>query len=506
MEDAGIQIDPQRGEPLYRQIYDQIVTRIRGGAYPAGHRLPATRELARELCTHRNTVVRAFDELEASGLVHSIVGRGTFVSEQPKTAQPTETPGRPELPWNSLVSHVLDAEPLSRLDRFIHRLHNTDLINLAGMYPSPELLPADPLRHCVDHVLRTLGAGALGYAPRQGVPRLRGVIARQLRQGRIPVTAEDIIVTTGSQQGLDMIARALVSPGETVLVDEYTYPGALNAFAIADGRVVDVPSDGQGPEMTALERLARGGAKCFYLMPNCGNPSGVSISPQRRKELVDWSHEAAVPLIEDDYAADLELDGMPTPIALRALDPEVLYVGTYSKRLIPALRVGFLVCPPALRRRLVALKHGLDLGTSALMQHTLAEFIERGYLRTHLRRTLPAYRARRDALVSALRRHLPAEATWQQCSRGVFVWLSLPPGEDSEPIFEEAQRQGVLVSPGTLHSAHTPVLSGLRLTFCAEPPDRLAEGARRLGMALSTVAARRRGAHALMSGPEIDGV
>ncbi|MFH1746039.1 MAG: PLP-dependent aminotransferase family protein [Planctomycetota bacterium] len=506
MDQAGIHIDPERGEPIYRQIYQQIVERIRAGHYPAGHRLPPTRELARELSTNRNTVVRAFDELEASGLVHSEVGRGTFVSEQPRTVRPVEAAGRPELPWNSLVSRVADAEPLGRLDRFVRWLHAGDLINLAGMYPSAELLPADPLRHCIDHVLREHGASILGYAPRQGVPRLRAQVAERLRQEQIMVTQDDVVITTGSQQALDLIARALIDPGDTLFVDEYTYPGALNAFATAGGRIIGVASDDQGPNMSALRRLARDGAKGFYLMPDCVNPTGASISAARRKELINWSHEAAIPLIEDDYGADLDLNGGPRPIALRAMDPEVLYVGTFSKRLIPALRVGYLICPPALRQRIIALKHGLDLGTSALLQHALAEFIARGYLRTHLRRTLPAYRARRDALLTALRQHLPPEVRWEKPSRGLFVWLELPTGDDPELVFEEAQRQGVLISPGTLHSVHVPAKCGLRLTFCAEPPDRLVEGARRLGVALKAILDRRRGAMTLPTPPAIDGV
>jgi GntR family transcriptional regulator/MocR family aminotransferase len=471
-----------------------------------GFQLPPTRELARELSTHRNTVARAFEELEASGLVHSTVGRGTFVAEQPRTGRPAAAPRRHELPWNSLLSLAANARPLSRLDRVVHSVQGEDLVNLTGMYPSPDLLPADLLRRAVDCVLRTQGAHALGYAPRYGVARLRELVAELLEGARIPLTADDIIITTGSQQALDLIARALVNPGETLLVDEYTYIGALTAFGATGARIIGVPSDAEGQDMSALRRLARDGAKGFYLMPNCGNPTGASISIERRKQLVEWSHEAGVPLIEDDYGAELELEDAPTPVALRALDPEVLYVGTFSKRLIPALRMGFLVSPPALRRQLVALKHSMDLGTSALMQHALAEFIDRGYLRSHLRRILPEYRARRDALEAALREHLPGDVVWEHPRRGVFLWLRLPPRHDPELVFEEAKRRGVLVSPSTLHSVYRPARGALRVTFCAEPPGRLVEGARRLGEALGAFESRRSEESALSTPAMMEGV
>ncbi len=499
---TGIQIDPQRGAPIYRQIYDEIVTRIRRGTYPSGHRLPPTRELARELRTHRNTVSRAFDELEASGLVYSQVGRGTFVADRPSGGEPEQ--GQPELPWNSLFSQGAYAEPLARLDRLVRSVQREDLVNLTSMYPSQDLLPVASIRRCLDAVLRQHSSEALSFAPRFGVPRLREAIAGLLKANHIPAAADDILITTGSQQALDLLARGLTNVGDALLVEEFTYTGALTAFAAAGATIITVPNDTEGPELDALARLGRRGAKALYLMPNCANPTGATISTARRKQIVAWSHAAGVPLIEDDYGADLQLDDCPRLPALRALDNQVLHVGTFSKRLVPALRVGFLVCPAAVRQRLVALKHSMDLGTSALLQHTLAEFIERGYLRAHLRRILPAYRERRDALESALREHLPPDVQWEHARRGGFVWLRLAACE-TEEVFEEAQRQGVLISPGALHSVYRATGGGVRLTFCAEPPARLVEGARRLGAALRALAARR-AAHRWPPGSAMEGV
>ena len=482
----GITLDASSAKPLYQQIASSIATRIRSGALPAGYRLPPTRSLATELATHRNTVVRAYEELVEAGLTVSVVGRGTFVAEHTPARETAAEQRGGELPWGSLVSRAAAAEPLRRVDRLARSVIAGDTVNLTRMQPPRDLLPHDQMRRCLDHVLRTLGPRALGYAPREGVPRLRELVANQLVRDGVPATAESVMITTGSQQALDLLARALIDPGDTFLVDESTYSGAINILAAAGARLVGVPSDEQGPELATLARLVQSGAKGFYLMPNCGNPSGRTISFERRRQLVDWSRTAGVPLIEDDYGADLMLDGLPPPPAMRTLDGEVVYVGTFSKKLIPALRVGFMVCPDALQTHLVPLKHAMDLGTSALLQHALAEFLERGYLAAHLRRIQPAYRARRDALVAALREHLPPAIHFDVPRTGLVIWLDLPPRLDPEVAFDVAQRHGVLVTPGTLNSAtgggRRP---GLRLTFCAEAEARLAEGGRRLGLALT---------------------
>jgi GntR family transcriptional regulator/MocR family aminotransferase len=489
---TGLAVQAGSDEPLYKQIFDQIVDRIRTRAFPPGYRLPPTRDLARELSTHRNTVVRAYVDLERAGFVSSVVGRGTFVA-----AHSTPTPLRVEparahsLPWSSLVSSAAKAEPLARAERLKRNFAGRDLVNLTRMQPAPELLPDELFRRCVEHVMRTRGASALGYAPHDGLPRLRELIAEDLARQGVPASADDIVITTGSQQGIDVLARMLINPGDAVLVDSTTYPGALSLFTAAGARLIPVPSDDEGPDPEALRRLARAGAKAFYLMPNCHNPTGRTISAERRRALVAFSHEAGVPLIEDDFGADLHLTEAPPPPALRALDGEVIYMSTFSKKLLPALRTGFLLCPPALRPALSAMRHAMDLGSSLLVQHALAEFLERGYLRAHVARTVPEYRARRDALEAGLRASLPRSWKWQSPERGVVLWLPLPPGLDPELLYEEAFRRGVLVAPSSVYAVEGRAERGVRLAFCFEPIDRLTKGARKLGEAVRALGATR---------------
>jgi DNA-binding transcriptional MocR family regulator len=484
---TGIKLQPAGDEPLYRQLFDQIVSRIRTGTFPAGYRLPPTRELACELATHRNTVVRAFEELEAAGFVSATVGRGTFVMSPAESAagaragQGLGSPAAP-LPWDALVSNAVRTEAFVRAQSLLHTVANPEVIQLNRMQPADELLPAELVQRCFDHVMRSRGASALGYSAREGLPALRALIAEDLARQGVPAQASDLLVTTGSQQGLDLIARVLVNRGDAVLVDESTYHGAVGIFSSLGAHLVGVPADAEGPDMTALMRLTRAGAKALYLMPGCQNPTGARISLARRQALVSWSHDAGVPLIEDDYASDLNFDDPVVP-ALRTLDSEVIYLGSYSKKLVPALRVGYLLSPRGLLARFAALKYTMDLGTSLILQHTLAEFLERGYLPAHLTAVLPQYRKRRDILARALRRALPPSVTWHTPQSGLAMWIPTPETMDPEALCREAHRQGVLVSPGTLNGVTAAGQRGIRLSYSAESLTRLEEGGRRLGRA-----------------------
>lgn len=493
---AGFKLDPKRDEPIHRQIFDQIVTRIQTRAFPPGYKLPATRVLARELRAHRNTVARAYADLEDAGFVSGSVGRGTFVeAAQPRAATgstPAPRAATPvqAMPWGSLASRAARPEILARAERWARRVDGRDVINLARMQPSEDLLPDELMRRSVARVLAEHGARALGYAPAEGVPRLREQLAVELTSRGVPATADDVLITSGSQQGLDLIARTLVNPGETVLVESTTYSGAIDLFTLAGARLLSVPCDGDGPLPDALERVNRSDVKALYLMPTGHNPTGRTMSTPRRHAIVQWSRAASIPIIEDDFVAGLSLEEREDPPHLRSLDGEVIHLSTFSKRLVPSLRVGYLVVPPALRGAMRSMKRIVDLGTSAVLQHALAEFIERGYLRAHTTRTTRVYRARRDVLVEALRRYVPDEIRWQVPTHGIVLWLSLPPTLEPEAVYEEALRQGVLVSPSPMWSVERDASPGIRLSFCAEHEDRVAEGAKRLGKALKVLLAR----------------
>lgn len=491
---------PTADAPVYQWVHDRLANAIADGRLSPGTRLPPTRSLAPALGIHRNTLVRAFSLLEAGGWIEATPGRGSFVRG------PSRPAGGLPRDLGDLLSRAATSDALSRLRRAAPPRPARAAaapIDLARMQPSPDLLPHADFADCMGAVLRRLGPAALGYAPSQGVSALRERIAADLARVGIAAAADDIIVTSGSQQGLDLVARTLVDPGDAFFTEARTYSGALTILAATGADVIGIDADAQGPDLAQLE--ARTAAlqpgqrlKGLYLVPNARNPTGTSISPARRIALLAWARERVVPVIEDDYGADLVLDPGAEMAPLRALDPNVVHVGTFSKKLIPALRVGYVVVPPVLREPLLGLKHTMDLGTSPLLQHALAEYLGRGLLADHLARVQAAYRRRRDALVSALDRRLPDGVSFVVPRQGLALWLSLPRGADAVRIQEDAAAAGLLVSPGSVYATRQARDAGLRLTFGGEPERRLEEGARILIRVLERHL-QRRGAEASRS-------
>jgi 2-aminoadipate transaminase len=499
----GIKLDPRRKEPLHRQIFDQVVARIASQAFSPGFKLPASRELARELGTHRNTVARAYADLEQAGFVSAGVGRGTFVQALGRgTETGSHTPAaisgdveqQRSMPWPSLLARAARSEVTERAQRHARPTDRKDMINLARMQPSTDLIPDALLRRCLVHVLSQQGGKVLSYPPPAGMPALREIIAQTLVQRGVPARAEEVLVTSGSQQALDLIVRVLINPGDVVLVEPTTYSGAIDLFAMAGARLLAVPMDEHGPAPEALARLTGPDVKALYLMPTAHNPTGRTIAAERRHALVAWSHNAGIPIIEDDYAAGLALEDREPPPYLRALSGDVIHLSTFSKCVAPGLRLGYLVAPQRLLPLLASCKRIMDFGAAPANQLALAEFIERGYLRAHLRHVRREYRLRRDALHAALSKHMPRAVSWDLPSHGVVLWLRLPDELDPQLVYEEALAAGTLVSPGSVWSLDGEQARerALRLSFCAETAERLSEGARRLALAIKQLLSRAR--------------
>jgi 2-aminoadipate transaminase len=496
--------------PLYQRIGDHIADLVRAGSLPTGTRLPPTRLLAGAVGVHRNTLVRAFAHLESGGWIDATAGRGSFVRAAPSpSTQPAPQPAQARrdagpLDWARLLSRAATREPLAGLG-----LASGDhgplaaeagALDLASLQPGPSLLPDRDFAASLARTLEAHGPAALGYAPSQGVAELRLALAADLLRLGIRAEPDALVVTTGSQQGLDLLARTLLNPGDVVVTEDATYPGALSIFAAAGAEVRTAGGDADGPRPADLDTIAadvarRGGRlKAVYLVPDARAPLGSRIRLARREAILEWARDAGVPVIEDGYGTDLALDGTEVP-PLRALDPGVIHLGTFSKRLLPGLRVGYLVVPPGLLSPLLSLKHAMDLGTSPLLQLALADYLGRGLLAPHLAHLRATLRARRDALVAALCAHLPDTFGVTPPEAGLALWLRLPAGIDATELAVELAREGVLVQPSALGTSPSARRPALRLAFCVEPEARLAEAARILARVVrSRLAARPGGA------------
>jgi 2-aminoadipate transaminase len=483
-----IQLDRQSKLPLYSQISRYVRRLIETDVLKPGVKLPATRELATDLDVDRATIVAAYDELVAQGLATAHVGQGTFVAlHAPRSGQSqlaTESPelSAGEINWHQCFSRTARLSSAWRPPDLTPYRSRAEVISFAGGMPDSSLFPIDAFRQVLNQVLRTEGPGLLQYSPASGYPPLRRFLANYLLHKGIVVNDSDILIVNGSQQGLDLVARTLLDPGDRVVVEGPSYPGALQIFRAYQAEILTVPVGDDGIRRDLLEGLmSRHTPKCIYVMPTFQNPTGVTVSLEGRRELLTMAAKAQVPIIEDDFHNELRYDGSPV-MPLRGLDRKglVIAIGTFSKILFPGLRVGWIVAPPEVMERLIVAKRVSDLHTSALIQAAIYHFCRRRLLDQHMERMRVEYRRRRDLLIQALQRHCPDSVTWTHPQGGFSLLLTLPSGLDSQSILPEAAREGVLYTPGALFYADGGGRHQLRLSFSDVPPDRIEEGVQRL--------------------------
>jgi GntR family transcriptional regulator/MocR family aminotransferase len=471
------------------------------GVLPPGAKLPATRELARALGLSRTTVATAYDLLVAEGCARAHVGQGTFVAEPRPAARrvagpgPAALPPAPEIDWEAALSRGMRRLAAERGGEGFETGAGGDasVVSFVGASPDPLLFPTEPFRRALNRVVRREGGRLLQYHPVAGYPPLRRYLATWLVRHGLEVTPEEILVVSGSQQGLDLIARALLDPGDRVLVEQPTYPGAIQTFGAAQAHVVPVPVGPAGLRVERLDALiARHRPKLLYCQPSGHNPTGTSLGPAARRALVELAARWQLAIVEDGFGGPADAEGGHLP--LRALDRHglVIHLGTFSKILFPGLRLGWLVAPRALLGPLTAVKQLADLSTSALLQAAVAEFAQGRRLERHARLVRVEYARRRAALLDALERHLGSTATWTvPDERGFSLLLSLPEGIDTGELLGAALARGVAYTPG--HHFFSGGRGGhtLRLSFASLPAARIEEGVRRLA-AVAREAGRRR--------------
>jgi 2-aminoadipate transaminase len=349
-----------------------------------------------------------------------------------------------------------------------------DVLSFAGGAPSPVAFPIEAVRAASDRILRDDPTGALQYGPSEGYLPLREQIAARLTAAGQPTTVANVLVTTGSQQALDLIGKALLAPGVTVLAANPTYVGALQVFALHGTRLAELDDD------SAAERAA-----FAYVTPSFANPTGVSLAAAAQRRLVERLAASNVPLIEDDAYGDLWFDEAPPP-GCRAIAPaQVLTLGSFSKVLAPGLRVGYVAGPPPIIALLARLKQGADLHTPSLNQRIVAALIANGTLDAELPRLRSFYKRQRDALLGALDRHLAALADWRVPAGGMFVWLRLKQGRDATALLAEALRRRVAFVPGAPFYFAAADPATLRLSFATVAGERIDEGITGLAAALA---------------------
>ena len=368
-----------------------------------------------------------------------------------------------------------------------------DVISLAGGMPASELFPLKEVEEACVRVVRNLGPSALQYSITEGYIPLREFIVEKMSQYGIVASVDNVLITSGSQQALDLVGKVLLDPGDVIIVEAPTYVGAIQAFTAYQASYASVPLDAQGMLVDLLEdKIIETHPKFIYVLPNFHNPGGVTLSEERRERLVSLARQYGVPVVEDDPYGELRFEGEHIPPivvidnirngdrAAGYFKGDVIYMSSLSKTLAPGLRLGWIVAPVEVLKELAQAKQGTDLHTGTFNQIVAHEVIRDGFLEKHVREIRETYRQRRDAMLAALERYCPDGVTWTRPEGGLFLWVKLPQGIDCEELMEEAIEQKVAFVPGTAFYADGRGRDALRLTFASCPTETIEEGIQRL--------------------------
>jgi 2-aminoadipate transaminase len=389
--------------------------------------------------------------------------------------------------WDQLYARRTEGMRASDIREILKVTAQPEVISLAGGLPAPELFPIDEYRRAFEWVLESDGATALQYGPSEGYRPLRDFLSQRLTRFGMTCGADDVLITNGSQQALDLMGKILLDPGDQVVVERPTYLGALQAFNQYQPRYAVVGMDDDGMNVEDLERLLQRGdrVKFIYAIPTFQNPTGRSMSLARRKRLVELAAHYGVPIIEDDPYGELRFEGEHLP-TLKALDSSgcVIYLGTFSKILAPGLRLGWVVAAPEVLESILHGKQPADLHTGMAQQMATYEVCKGGFVDQQVERIRSFYKERRDVMLRALEEHFPSNARFTRPSGGLFVWAELPPNVDTRELLIDAVQDKVAFVPGQGFHPDNSGTNTMRLNFSNVPPDQLREGVRRLGHAI----------------------
>ena len=403
-------------------------------------------------------------------------------------------------PWKQRYAQRMQRMSSSAIRELLKLTQQPDLISFAGGLPAPELFPTEAFAEASQRVLQDQGQQALQYSTTEGYLPLRELIVAKMGQYGIEASVDNVLITSGSQQALDLIGRLLINPGDLILTERPSYLGALQAWAAYQAEYTTVPLDDNGMNTALLEEAMCGGPKFMYILPNFHNPAGVTLSLERRQTLIEMADHYGVPIIEDDPYGELRFEGEHIP-PLVVLDSDklngkghafnggevnyfqgnVIYMSTFSKTLAPGLRLGWIVAPKSVIQRCVQVKQGMDLHTSTFVQMVAYEAAKDGFLQQHVRRIRQVYKERRDVMIAAMEREFPQGIRWTTPQGGLFLWVTLPLQMDSTALLAKAIEQKVAYVPGAAFFPESGDQNHFRLNFSNAQPAQIEEGIARLG-------------------------
>jgi len=400
-----------------------------------------------------------------------------------------------QTPWDHRYAQRTQRMGSSAIRELLKLTEKPDLISFAGGLPAPDVFPLEEFKAACIKVLDQFGPQSLQYSATEGYLPLREQICRHTNRYGISINTENVMITSGSQQALDLLGKIFINPGDRILVESPTYLGALQAWNAYGAEYVSVPSDKDGMVTDALEEALRYGPKFVYVLPNFQNPTGVTLSLERRHQLVELADRYGVPIVEDDPYGQLRFEGDHLP-SIVVLDGQyrgnhdhcyrgnVIYLSTFSKTLSPGIRLAWVVAPPEVIRKLVQAKQGADLHTATFNQIVAHEVSRGGFLDQHIKLIRRVYKERRDAMLAAMDRYFPPEVDWTQPQGGLFLWGSLPENLDSKDVLKQAIERNVAFVPGEPFYPNGGGHNTMRINFSNASTEMISEGIARLGEVL----------------------
>lgn len=471
-----IQIDKSRKIPLYRQIVEQIQAQITSGEIPEGFQFPSERQLADALGVNRTTVLNAYKELKADGLIASHVGSGTIAVKCPDN-DPGMIHHKKEPMWEHLYSDYVKNHDSFDINKYLEIANQKNVISFAAGIASFETPPVQAFTG-IEKELAASQTGLL-VSPVAGFSSLRRVMSTYMQKRSCFCAPSEIMIISGAQQGIDLVARAFINPGDIVLIEEPSFFPAIRSFRAMGAKIMAVPVEEDGMDTEILEQLlARYKPKLIYTMPTYHNPCGVTMSVQKRVRLLELAGRYGVPVLEDDPYSELNYEGPPVS-PLKSIDKSgyVIYLSTFSKTIYPGLRLGWICADKKLISRLCGMRQLMDLHSSCISQQIAERFIVSGELEKYLELIRREYRERRNIMADALRRYAPGGLSWNQPEGGYYLWCRLPEGLSSDILVTRAAERGVAILPGTpSYLTHHKGESYIRLNYTFPPKDRIREG------------------------------
>jgi DNA-binding transcriptional MocR family regulator len=482
----AISLDRDGEEPIYRQLIRHIRAQIESGVLPAGTRLPASRDLAQQLNISRISVVNAYAELRAEGFLSAHAGRGTFIAGDTNGNGGLGTNGN----GGGISNHLATAETPSTPDRSLREMmrmgRKPGIINFGQGAPPDDFFPMLHLRDAINTVLDRDGARALGYEMTEGYAPLRAAVRDYVSALGIRCHADQVLVTGGTQQALDMVVQALLSESDVLVTENPTYLGMLDIARTRRVQVQGIDIDEDGIRLDMLENfIIDEHPKLIYVMPSFHNPSGVVMPLHRRRQLLNLADSYHVPVLEDSVYHEVRFEGEALP-PLKALDETgiVIHASGFTKMMLPGLRIGYVISDSAHYERLVRVKQAADISTPGLNQRAMHILLERGTIAQHLERNNRELKRRRDVALAAAPKYLPPGSRWNAPQGGLYLWVQLPKnGPTSAELYISAIQVGVSYAIGNVFYTNGCGNHRIRINYGSQKPAEIEEGFQRLGRA-----------------------